>query len=223
MCQVPPRSTKFGLPCFQCTVIILDKPLSPAFIICFLGQLFIFLQVFLFFFSFVVLTRPHVNLSLWVDDTHTHILVAMEQECHERYPQKPLKYRSSYHIAYIEGRYKNLSNSKPVPNDLQPGERSRTKTCLGSGGRGPSVKKEHMTKRNLGRRSKEFVLSEMHPLNDVATVVEYTSDIFSVYCTSEMRITIVAVVSTGCTYSLHETKMGKKENGLKTWIYKRKK
>lgn len=52
----------------------------------------------------------------------------------------------------------------------------------------------------------------MHPLNDVATVVEYTSDIFSVYCTSEMRVAIVAIVSTGCTYSLRRRRKTERES-----------
>ena len=52
--------------------------------------------------------------------------------------------------------------------------------------------------------SQEFILSQMHALNDVPTVIKYTPYIFSVNSTGKVRITIMFAVSTSSADTLEK-------------------
>lgn len=54
-------------------------------------------------------------------------------------------------------------------------------------------------------RLNKFVLSKMHPLYNVTTVIEYFSDIVSVYGTGKMWITIVSTITACRAYPLQKT------------------
>ncbi len=53
-------------------------------------------------------------------------------------------------------------------------------------------------------RSQEFVLPQVHSLDDVSAVVEDTADVFRVHCTCKMGVTVVTAVSTFCTDPLRK-------------------
>ena len=44
------------------------------------------------------------------------------------------------------------------------------------------------------RKSYQLILLKMHPLNDVATVIKNSFDVFGVYSASEVRVAIVLAV-----------------------------
>lgn len=44
-------------------------------------------------------------------------------------------------------------------------------------------------------RSQEFILPQVHSLDDVPTVVKYPADIFRVHSARKMRVTVMASVS----------------------------
>lgn len=52
----------------------------------------------------------------------------------------------------------------------------------------------------------EFILAQMHPLNNVTTVVENSFDVFGIDCAREMRITVVFAVAGRCTDALSKHK-----------------
>lgn len=49
-----------------------------------------------------------------------------------------------------------------------------------------------------GTRSQEFILPQVHSLDDVPTVVKYPADIFRVNSARKMRVTVMTSVSAGC-------------------------
>ena len=53
----------------------------------------------------------------------------------------------------------------------------------------------------------QFVLSQMHPLNDITTVIKYTPNVLSVNCTREMRITIVLSFTSRRAYPLQKKRL----------------
>ena len=57
-----------------------------------------------------------------------------------------------------------------------------------------------------GKPSQKFILAQMHSLDYVSAVVKHPSNILRVYCASEMWITIMFTISTGCTDSLKKSK-----------------
>lgn len=61
--------------------------------------------------------------------------------------------------------------------------------------------------------SQEFVLAEVHPLNDVSTVVEHSADVFCVHCTCEVWIAVMPAISACRTYPLWKQGSKKKIQG----------
>lgn len=55
---------------------------------------------------------------------------------------------------------------------------------------------------SAGTKSQELVLAQVHPLNDVPTIVKYSLDVLSIDGACKVRITIVLTVSAGCAYTL---------------------
>jgi hypothetical protein len=51
---------------------------------------------------------------------------------------------------------------------------------------------------------KQLVLTQMHALDNVATIVEDTSYVLRVDSTREMRVAVVPVISGSCCYFLHK-------------------
>ena len=55
-------------------------------------------------------------------------------------------------------------------------------------------------------RSQQFVLSKVHSLDDVPAIVKDTPDVFCIYSTCEMGVTVVPTLSTRCANFLEKTK-----------------
>lgn len=51
---------------------------------------------------------------------------------------------------------------------------------------------------NPGSQSQEFILAEVHPLNNVTAVIEHTPNVFCVHSAGEMGIAVVFVSATRC-------------------------
>lgn len=56
-------------------------------------------------------------------------------------------------------------------------------------------------------RSQEFVLPQVHSLDDVSAVVEDPTDVFRVHRTCKMGVTVVTAVSAFCTDPLRKDKV----------------
>ncbi len=52
------------------------------------------------------------------------------------------------------------------------------------------------------RPSQQLVLTKVHSLDNVPTIIEHTSNVLSVHSACKMRITVMFPVATWCTYSL---------------------
>lgn len=50
--------------------------------------------------------------------------------------------------------------------------------------------------------SQQFVLTEVHPLDNVPTIIKNPSNIFRIHCTREVRVTVVPPIPARCTDSL---------------------
>lgn len=53
-----------------------------------------------------------------------------------------------------------------------------------------------------GTKSQELVLAQVHPLNDVPTIVKHSLDVLRIDGTCKVRITIVLAVAARCAYTL---------------------
>lgn len=55
---------------------------------------------------------------------------------------------------------------------------------------------------SAGTKSQELVLAQVHPLNDVPTIVKHSLDVLRIDGACKVRITIVLAVAAGCAYTL---------------------
>lgn len=60
---------------------------------------------------------------------------------------------------------------------------------------------------SAGTKSQELILTQVHPLNDVPTIVKHSLDVLRIDGACKVRITIVLAVTARCAYTLK-----KKEN-----------
>ena len=59
-----------------------------------------------------------------------------------------------------------------------------------------------------GQRSQQLILPEVHPLNDVATIVKDSPDVLRIHGTGEVGVAVVSAVAARCADSLQ----GEREN-----------
>lgn len=60
-----------------------------------------------------------------------------------------------------------------------------------------------------GTKSQELVLAQVHPLNDVPTIVKHSLDVLRIDGTCKVRITIVLAVAARCAYTLQNNPIEK--------------
>lgn len=68
-----------------------------------------------------------------------------------------------------------------------------------------------MPNRHFTFTLEQFILSQMHTLYNITTVIKYTSNVLSINCTREMRITIMLAFTSSCTDPLHMKKQMKNQ------------